>query len=303
MRLFVAGLYASNFSLSGTIYQRLTDGERVARNSVENYLESYHYIGRGGYADRIERDGVKVFLDSGAFSSFTKGVEVDLPAYCDFIHRRGAIIEEASVLDSINDHRGTFVNQQAMERLGTHPLPCYHYGEPEEVLDWYVKHYEYVTIGGMVPISTPQLKLWLDRIWEEHLTLPDGTPKVRVHGFGLTSLPLMMRYPWYSVDSSTWVQWAANGMILVPGMGRGVGQINVSALSSSRKKNKQHIDTLSDMEREVLELKIKEHGFEPDRLRTEYVSRWAWNCWAFPYWARTKQWEGDRFVPDTARLF
>lgn len=299
MRLFVAGIYTSNFSRSGSIYGRLTDAERVARDSVENYLESYHYIGRGSFADRIARDGVKVFLDSGAFSSFTKGVSVDLPGYCDWIHRHGSIIDEASVLDAIGDYRGTFSNQRAMEALGTSPLPCFHYGEPEEVLDWYVARYPYITIGGMVPISTPQLRLWLDRLWEDHLTHPDGSPKLKVHGFGLTSLPLMMRYPWYSVDSSTWVQWAANGMILVPEL----GQVNVSAHSSSRKVRGQHLDTVSDIERDALEHAIRERGFDPDRLRNEYISRWAWNCWAFPYYARGKAWEGDHFVPDNARLF
>jgi hypothetical protein len=299
MRLFVAGLYTSNFSKTGSIYQRLTDGERVARDSVENCLESYHYINRPSFVDRIARDGVRVFLDSGAFSSYTKGVSVNVSEYCAYIHRNAEIIEEASVLDAIGDFRGTFANQQEMERQGTRPLPCFHYGEPEEVLDWYVARYPYITIGGMVPISTPQLKLWLDRLWEEHLTHPDGTPKLRVHGFGLTSLPLMMRYPWYSVDSSTWVQWAANGMILVPG----IGQINVSEYSSSRKKAKQHLDTLSPVERDYLEGQIRRHGFEPDRLRKEYISRWAWNCWAFPYWAKLKQWEGDRFVPEVKRLF
>lgn len=299
MRLFIAGLYTSNFSRTGAIYGRLTEAERAARDSVENYLESYHYIGRGSFADRIARDGVRVFLDSGAFSSFTKGVEVDLPGYCDFIRRNASIVDEASVLDAIGDYRGTFANQRAMEQLGTTPLPCFHYGEPEDVLDWYAARYPYITIGGMVPISTPQLKLWLDRLWEEHLTHPDGTPKLKVHGFGLTSLPLMMRYPWYSVDSSTWVQWAANGMILLPG----IGQVNVSEQSSSRKKNKQHMDTVSDLERDAIEHAIRSRGFEPDRLRKEYISRWAWNCWAFPYWAKGKQWEGDRFVPDTSRLF
>lgn len=299
MRLFVAGLYTSNFSKTGSIYHRLTEGERAARDSVENYLESYHYVNKPSFVERMRRDGVRIFLDSGAFSAYTKGIQVDLPAYVRYIAENKDIVEEASVLDAIGDFRGTFENQKRMETLGASPLPCFHYGEPEEVLDWYAELYPYITIGGMVPISTPQLKVWLDRIWEEHLTHPDGTPKVRVHGFGLTSLPLMMRYPWYSVDSSTWVQWAANGMILMPG----IGQVNVSEYSSSRKKAKQHIDTLSDTEREFLEFKIRERGFEPDRLRKEYISRWAWNCWAFPDWAKAKQWEGDRFVPEVARLF
>lgn len=256
--------------------------------------------------ERIRREGRKVFLDSGAFSAFSLGVEVDLPRYCDYIHANADIIEHvdgqplASVLDAIGSADGTWFNQRAMEDRGVRPLPCYHYGEPDEVLQYYIQNYSYITIGGMVPISTPQLKLWLDRIWKDYLTDDDGRPLVKVHGFGLTSLPLMLRYPWYSVDSSTWVQWAANGMVLVPGT---TGQVDVSNLSSRRKIRGQHMDSVSPIETQAIEAAIRATGADPDRLRTLYYSRWAFNMFSFPHYARNKQWEGDHFVPETEGLF
>lgn len=300
MRLFNAGIYTSNFDKLGTVYARLTDAERTQRDSCENYLESYHYIHKESAVAKIRRDGVRVFLDSGAFSAFTQGVQVDIGKYCDYIHRNADIIEVASVLDAIGDAEGTWRNQEEMERRGTSPLPCFHYGEPTEVLDYYVSKYEYITIGGMVPISTPQLMVWLDRLWAEHLTHADGTPKLRVHGFGLTSLPLMFRYPWYSVDSSTWVQWAANGMILVPGR---AGQIDVSNKSSRRKQWGQHMDAHPEMITQAIEKEIIEFGGDPVRLRELYFARWAWNAWAFPKYAAPKHWEGDRFETVEQRLF
>lgn len=300
MRLFNAGIYTSNFDKLGTVYQRLTDDERAKRDSCQNFLESYHYIHSQRYVDKIRRDGVKVFLDSGAFSAFSQGITVDLGAYCDYIHRNADIIEFPSVLDAIGDPDGTWRNQCAMEERGTRPLPCFHYGEPVAVLEHYIKHYEYITIGGMVPISTPQLRIWLDRIWDDYLTNDDGTPKVKVHGFGLTSLPLMFRYPWYSVDSSTWVQWAANGMILVPGR---AGQIDVSNKSSRRKQRGQHLDSVTPMETEAIEHEIRSMNGDPDRLRDLYFSRWAWNCWAFPTYAKDKTWEGAKFETIEQRLF
>lgn len=300
MRLYNAGIYTSNFDYNGRVYARLDDTEKWMRGSVTNYLESYHYIKRESAVRKIRREGVKVFLDSGAFSAFSLGTEIDLGAYCDYIHRNADIIDFPSVLDAIGDAEGTFHNQEEMERRGTRPLPCYHYGEPTDLLDYYVSKYDYVTIGGMVPISTPQLKLWLDRIWEEHLTNADGTPKVKVHGFGLTSLPLMIRYPWYSVDSSTWVQWAANGMILIPTR---TGQLDVSNKSSRRKHAGQHLDSLAQVETDSIEAEIRAFCVDPDRLRELYYSRWAWNAWAFPWYAKDKHYEGDKFVPDTMRLF
>ena len=300
MRLFNAGIYTSNFDKLGTVYQRLTPEERVMRDSCANFLESYHYVDSQRYVDKMRRDGIKVFLDSGAFSAFSKGVTVDLGKYCDYIHRNADIIEFPSVLDHIGSADGTWRNQEEMERRGTTPLPCFHYGEPVEVLQYYISKYPYITIGGMVPISTPQLKIWLDRIWADYLTHDDGTPKVKVHGFGLTSLPLMFRYPWYSVDSSTWVQWAANGMILIPGR---AGQVDVSNKSSRRKQRGQHMDSVSPLETKAIEDEIRSFGGDPDRLRDLYYSRWAFNAWAFPKYAESKKWEGDKFETVEQRLF
>lgn len=303
MRLFLAGLYTSNFDLQGRIFSRLTDNEKQYRLAVENYLESYHYVHKPSYVKKMRRDGVKVFLDSGAFSAFTKGVNVDLKAYCRYIKENEDIIEVASVLDNIgsaNSAQGTYENQCAMEREGVIPLPCFHYGEDERYLEYYIANYEYITLGGMVPISTPQLMLWLDRLWKNYLTDSNGKPKIKVHGFGLTSLPLMKRYPWYSVDSSTWVQWAANGMILVPTL----GQINVSEKSASRKVAGQHLDNIPDVQREAVIKEIEGFGFDVERLRTEYIARWIYNVWAFPYYMKDKNdYEADRFVEEQIGLF
>jgi hypothetical protein len=93
MRIYLAGLYTSNFDLHGRLFNRLTPAERAHRLAVRHYLESYHYVGHGSHVARMRRDGVKVFLDSGAFSAFTKGVAVDLPAYCDYIQTNHDLIE------------------------------------------------------------------------------------------------------------------------------------------------------------------------------------------------------------------
>lgn len=285
MKLYLAGIYTSNFHKEGQLYARLTDREKAARDGVRYYLESYHYIHKQAYVDRIRADGVKVFLDSGAFSAFTKGIEVDIREYCDYIKRNMDIIENvdgalcASVLDGIGDPLKTWQNQMAMEQMGVRPLPCFHYGEDERYLEWYIKNYDYITLGGMVPISTQQLFHWLDRIWDKYLTDGSGRPRLKVHGFGLTTQALMERYPWYSVDSSSWVQIAANGNILVPGL----GTISVSQNSPSAKQYNRHLNTIPDLQREGLVKRITEQGFDIERLQTEYVSRWAYNCWAFTY--------------------
>lgn len=303
MRLYQAGIMTSNFNQAGRVYARLDENEKTLRNSVEWNLESYHYIHKPTAVRRIREEGMKVFLDSGAFSAYTQGVKIDLGKYCDYCHKNADIIDFPSVLDAIgteNSYKDTYKNQMEMESRGVNPLPCFHFGEPTEVLDHYVANYDYITIGGMVPISTKQLTIWLDRIWEEHLTDSEGTPLTKVHGFGLTSLPLMQRYPWFSVDSSTWVQWAANGMLLLPKLGM---QVNVSDKSSSRKMRNQHYDTYTQQERDVIDQEFDATGIDPERLRTLYYSRWAWNCWAFPEYMKLRGGGLEQYKPETMRLF
>lgn len=299
MKIYLAGLYTSNFGTSESAYSKLTDVEKHWRNTVAYYLESYHYIHKETFVKKIRKDNVRVFLDSGAFSAFTKGVKVDLPRYCNWIKEHEDFIDFASVLDSIGDAQGTFENQVAMEKLGVTPLPCFHYGEDLRYLEYYVDNYEYITLGGMVPISSPQLVLWLDDLWQNYLTDSNGHPKLKVHGFGLTSVPLMERYPWYSVDSSSWVQIAANGGIFHPD----VGVIAISDRSPARKMAGQHYDTLPKIQQEALKLKIEESGYEVERLRTVYQARWSYNCWSFTELSRRYSEGEPTFIRDQIGLF
>jgi hypothetical protein len=126
----------------------------------------------------------------------------------------------------------------------------------------------------MVPISSPQLRIWLDRIWGKYLTHPDGTPKVRVHGFGLTSVPLMARYPWYSVDSSSWVQLGGMGNIFLPQF----GTLAISEHAPQLKQEFRHVDNLPPEHQKVVVGFIESLGFDLDRLRKLHLSRKAFNA-------------------------
>lgn len=304
MNLYIAGIYTAHFEQGGNGWDKLDEREKRGHAAVTNFLESYHYIGTGKYAERIRENGCKVFLDSGAFSAFSLGVAVDLPAYCEWIKRNidlvrvedGALM--ASVLDGIGDPLQTYRNQLAMEELGVRPLPCFHYGEDERYLEHYIANYEYITIGGMVPISTPQLFHWLDRIWNKYLTDGSGRARIKVHGFGLTSVPLMQEYPWYSVDSSSWVQIGAHGNIIIDGKTMGF-----SSQSPSRKTVNQHIDSMPEIMKSAIEQKLIGMGYDPQRLRDIQYSRWAFNAEQFATMGEEIKARGITFDHQQPELF
>lgn len=263
---------------TGRLYNELmNDREREVRHSATNLLESYHYVNKQAKVDLLRQDRQRVFMDSGAFSAFTLGSTIDIQEYCEYIHRNGDIIEVASVLDGIGDPLKTYENQCIMERTGVRPLPCFHFGEDERYLEHYIQNYEYITLGGMVPNTTEQNKMWLDRIWSKYLCNEKGKPKLRVHGFGMTSVSLMKRYPWYSVDSSSWVQIGFRGGIMLPKY----GVVAVSSTSPNRKVEGQHISTMPQAAQDYVNAEVERRGFTVERLATVYVSRWMYNLGFF----------------------
>ena len=278
MNLFLAGLYTANIHLTGSTMEKFTPIEKQHRLECKNLLESYHYVHKQTAVDKMREDGAKIFLDSGAFSAWTKGVTIDMEKYCGYIKENSDIIRVegdmvmASVLDSIGDDLGTFQNQKRMEDLGVRPLPCFHYGEDPRYLEYYIANYSYITIGGMVAQSTKSLTIWLDDIWEKYMIDGAGHPKTKVHAFGVTTPYLMRRYPWFSVDSSTWVQWASNGTVMI-----NEKSMPISEHSTCRKMEGQHFYTFTQPQQDAIRKIIESFGNTPERLSTEYVARWIYN--------------------------
>ena len=73
-------------------------------------------------------------------------------------------------------------------------------GEDVYWLNKYLDRYDYIALGGMVKSSN--IESWLDKVWS--IIMKSNNSKVRIHGFGMTTLDLLLKYPWYSADSSSW---------------------------------------------------------------------------------------------------
>lgn len=274
MRLYYAGVFSSAYHPGGSAYGRLDELARSDIDAQRDVLESYFYWNRKDQMDRVRRTGRRLFLDSGAYSAWNSGKSIDLHKFCRFIHDNADAIEFVSVLDVIGDAGATYANQVAMERAGVRALPCFHKGEPGNACDYYASKYEHITIGGMVGTNRSVLIRWLDEIWDRYLTDGAGNPKLRVHGFGLTDAEVMYRYPWYSVDSATWILAAKNGHILR----RDGRQFSVSVQSNEQKRDRAGHLTLSPMEHQVLSDEIATNGYTLEKLETCHYTRSCYNA-------------------------
>jgi len=280
MHIFIAGATSSGMSRGLSTYNRITPREQYATEfDTPHILESFHYIGNPKLVDSLRANGKTLFLDSGAFSAHSLGAVIDITEYCDYVKRNYDLwrVEDGvsmfSVLDGIGDPQKTLENQWEMERQGVRPLPCFHFGEDEKYLEYYINNYPYITIGGCVGRHPNDLIIWLDRIWSRYLTDENGKAKVKVHGFGLTSVEIMERYPWFSVDSSSWVQTAAYGSISL----MGYGTLAISTQSPNRHNAGQHIENISEIERQTVLKWIADDHWDFARLSTKMESRAAYN--------------------------
>jgi len=269
MRLYLAGILSAGFDYA---------------NECEYILESYHYIQKMAKSTDYLREAKRtIFLDSGAFSMFTQGIEVNLEAYADYIKKNQDVIHIASNLDEIgqNKEKQSYDNQKILEGFGVDIKPVHHARDDDKwLLKYMAEGYDYIFLGGMVPESTKYLIGWLDHIWDKYLTNKDGSAKIKVHGFGLTTLDLMKRYPWYSVDSTTWVMTSRFGSIYMDLPGKDI-RVTISDQSPKVHDLGGHYDTLDDLTKRLVENRIRELGYDFVTLRTDYRQRDRFNMGFF----------------------
>lgn len=185
-----------------------TDIPVIAR-IVQDYQIPFHFL--ISYQKNLDLDMVSryfsftspldLFLDSGAFSVFTRGISLDIKEYCTYIKRYQGMITIYANLDVIGDAKASWENQQYMEDQGLTPLPVFHLGEPWEYLERYIERYPYIALG--IPLARyrvhRKLMPWLLTCFK----LAKG--RSVYHGFGCTSWSLLTELPWYSVDSTAWL--------------------------------------------------------------------------------------------------
>jgi len=214
---------------------------------------------------------VDLFLDSGAFSAWAQKTEIDISDYIAFVKKYQRYITVYANLDVIGDPEATWKNQEIMEKAGLNPLPVYHLEDDVSYLERCIKEYEYFCIGGMARGFNFSTRLsFLDKCFELVCDQPSRLPKAKVHGFGMTSLKLLLRYPWYSVDSTSWLVTGRNGSVFVPFYSykekryiynENSMKVTVSNRSPKMKTN-NHIETLTENKRKVILKYFESKGFK-----------------------------------------
>lgn len=174
------------------------DLDVIFDSNHKNILFSFFYFKKQRDIIKDFQDkGRSVFIDSGAFSALTRGGIIDIKEYIKFIKDIDPSLYAG--LDVIGDPIATELNLKIMEDEGLNPLATFHQGGEFKYLYRLIEKYDQIALGGMV--QAPDLKPWLDTVWKQIL---QRKPNLKVHGFGLSGAELIRRYPWHSVDSSSY---------------------------------------------------------------------------------------------------
>jgi len=231
----------------------------------------------------------ELFLDSGAFSAWTRGLAIDLKEYAQFVLDRRDAFSIVANLDVIPGSWGHIPTQQeinesaargwenywALKKLlapsGLVPMHIYHQGEDIKWLKKLMDEADYFGVSPGNDRSTDEKLRWLDEVFTL-LTDDKGWPLRKTHGFGVTAMDLLFRYPWYSCDSTAWVLTGRYGMIYVPLNGK-AHKVYFSNQSPKQQMEGQHYLTHSKPEQAAIRTYIEEKGFTVEGLADDYVQR------------------------------
>ena len=213
---------------------------------------------------------LKIMLDSGAFSAWRLGDEIDLKAYIKYIKKNGHLFNSYVCLDTIPGANGrmdrstesinksaaaSYKNHQIMKDAGLSPIPVFHQGESWTWLERMVDEGEpYIGVSPYLRSNIGDLIKWLDQCFTR-LTDAQGRPVAKTHGFGATGHKVITRYPWHTADSTSWAIAPGYGLIKVPVIVDGIEsafQVCVTDARLPADVGTRHIDSLSSKEQDYV---------------------------------------------------
>lgn len=228
-----------------------------------------------------------LMLDSGAFSAWNSKAPVNINEYIKFCHspvgeefeyivNLDVIPGTPNVRNTIQDvrlaARQGWANYQKLLKSGISKDRLIHIFHMGEDFIWLKRLVDsgapYIGLSPANDRTTAQKTQWLDACMK-YVCDKDGMPIVKWHGFAVTSVPLMKKYPWYSVDSASWILTSVNGSVMLPNFKGGeyvYSDKPIILFCSSRSAPKgpgdKHIQSLTKNKFKQVESYVHQEGFK-----------------------------------------
>lgn len=210
--------------------------------NVKNVLISFAYLEPWALKPLLKLNNVNLICDSGAFTAWNQAGKqkragnlnwqkylINIDEYAEFVKKHQDIIYRAVNLDIIPGETGQIPTIKEREEAAEQgwenylylkdkykldTIHVFHQGEEFKHLDRMLKHCDYIGVSPCNDYADDKKLKWLDITFR--YIMNSDNPNIKTHGFGVTSPRLVKRYPWFSVDSSSYSLTAAMGGILTP---------------------------------------------------------------------------------------
>lgn len=204
----------------------------LKEEGVENVLVSYAFF-KSAYKTREmfgDYNPKNLILDSGAFSVWSKGDEIDIDAYVMFCKDMIKLFPQTNCycvnLDVIpgkfgerptqeqveNSASDGWKNMEYLESQGLKVIPVFHQHEDLKWLYKIIEHTDYIGVSPANDCSMDEKLNWQNEVYSILVKQPK---LVKTHGFAVTSTKQLFRYPLFSADSSSWTSPSRFGTIPV----------------------------------------------------------------------------------------
>lgn len=228
-----------------------------------------------------------LFMDSGAFSAWTKGKNINITNYIDFINNNTDYLDlftqfdtlPGSVKSPLISAKLSWENFLYMRKLVKEKnklVFTFHVGEPLEYLKEALKYRDdygnlkYIAFGGMVGKSKNIKYNFLNNCFN---IIKESKAIVKTHGFGLFDLSLLKQFPLTSVDTTGYLKQGAFGNILYKN--------NFILISKETINNKQNFKYYPEILKENIRLYVQESGFTVKQLMEFPKYRIMYNIWEY----------------------
>lgn len=249
---------------------------------------------------KSRRNTSKLFIDSGAFTAWTKGIDVDVDAYIEYIN---SLDDKITICAQVDCIPGKFGVARTKKEISESPIkswenyiymkdklksrdkliPIFHQEESYEHLERMLEYrhedgkpIQYIGISPNNDRSQRDKEEFIAKSFS--IIKKSSNPNVKTHAFGMTNLSILERYPYTSADSTSWKMSAAFGSIMT--------KYGNMLVSKEQLNNKKHIEYAPKEVKEYIKSECSKYGIDYNMLYTDFGTRAKFNINYLKDWER-----------------
>lgn len=304
-----------NFYFAGT---QLKEAEQYKIDRGYNNLKSW-FLERKEL-DRLialKKDGKytgKIMVDSGAFTAHRKDVSINCDEYIEWLNKNNSYLEcyvqldqipgkwgqKRSKEDILSAERASWENYTYMVSKLNNPyklLAVFHMDENfnnlKRLLNFEIdgNKVPYICISGAKDRTPAERREWYHKCFQ--MIRESENKDVRVHCLGCSTFHDLSLFPFYSSDSTTWLQLSNNGNI------QDKNSVAVSEIALKNVENAARLNYLAP----TIKLNCGRFGVDFEQLKISYTARSVYNIRFMLDWIENNVKNRKEIKIRTRRLF